>query len=454
MNNINTAIKIGFWLMLGLLGAVNAAQAESAAPQTNFNLTDLTQMVFAPDGSVWGTDTYNHRVLHLTVPDGGIIGQFGVNGKNPGQLSYPQFIALAVDGSVWVADGDLVTPLALIGKPYPVSYRLQRFKPDGTLTSYFGSPGLTLPLSTRQFAFIKEIKLAVDGSLWILDAGAYALQHYNANGSFIAQIRPITASAFIPAPGGSIWAVYDELWGADYLPTDSNWQVRHLTTEGTLIAAYPYQISQFSGGNTWITSPKQIEIAPDGSFWLAYSSALQHIKADGTLIAQLGNPPASTIPFGEIKNIMLSPDGSVWVRDTWSYYGNSNSISQININRLQNFNANGALLFASPAPSAEYIAQTATLTLRNIVIAGSSSPATYQATLHYQDKQFVLMDSGIAPPSQTHAIPAATFYPINNEGAQSVLDIPLVVVSGIPYKARLTNLGNYVFVLESLEPYY
>lgn len=454
----NRAVQIGFCLINGFLGTMQNTvfadgltakyTADQIAPKTvqTFNVTDLGEMVIAPDASIWGVDTKNHRVLHLNV-DGSIIGQFGTQGTAAGQLNNPQHIALAKDGSVWVTDGGSRSSDACLCS-YVVNYRVQHFKPDGTWVEQFGNPSLAYDIlgskhgvdAIGQFDTIYNIQIAEDGSVWVNDASNYRIQHFKANGSFINQIDhkgPATGQiGFITdmalAADGSVWLVDND-----------NQRVDHFKADSTFIRQFETKIpSEGALGELVYEGPYRIEMATDGSLWVSYYSTLQHFKTDGTLVAQYGNKNRyDPEPFSNIVDFMLEANGSVWLRDGSSA-------------RLRHYAADGSLLLVTPQPSAEYDVKQANLYLRDVILQGenvSGAGQQYQATLQYQNGQFALIDSGLID-AYNYALPKlhapAYFNPSLN-----ILEIPSVFFAGRSYKAILKHVGNYRFELQTIIPW-
>jgi len=59
----------------------------------------------ASDGSIYVADTNNHRIQRFT--SGGVfVSKWGTNGTGDGQFQYPAGVAIASDGSVYVVDTD------------------------------------------------------------------------------------------------------------------------------------------------------------------------------------------------------------------------------------------------------------------------------------------------------------------------------------------------------------
>ncbi|MEQ1636048.1 MAG: hypothetical protein ABL903_05100 [Methylococcales bacterium] len=206
------------WVKLGVLWLLLSGFQEVAHAEL-FNVFSAGDMAIAPDGSVWATDVINNRIQHRKA-DGSIIKQFGSLGKGAGQFDAPTKIALAEDGSLWIADGKKISPSNFgnvnLGNSF-YSYRLQHVKAGGTFIFQMGSEGSNL----GQFYGITDIATATDGSIWVADGGNRRLQHFNADGSLITQFKyegsllgQCNCSFNVaPATDGSVW-VADENEGS------------------------------------------------------------------------------------------------------------------------------------------------------------------------------------------------------------------------------------------------
>ncbi len=174
----------------------------------------------AADGSVWLVDIQNNRVQHYQ-PNGTFISQFGSNGTGAGQFSLPTKIALAKDGSVWVSDGSILTPLGIA----PANYRLQHFKADGTFIEQFGNQ------KSQDPSDISDIAVAADGSVWVADLNSF--QHFKTDGTAIESINSTglgsntaAATQVKVAADGSLWT------GAD------NRFIQHRSADGNILAEF------------------------------------------------------------------------------------------------------------------------------------------------------------------------------------------------------------------------
>ncbi len=252
-------------------------------------------IAIAPDGSVWVADTDNHRIQHFKA-DGTFIAQFGSQGSEAGQFQFPKGISVAADGSVWVADS--------------ANDRFQHFKADGSLIAELGSSGSKV----GQFNTPMGISVAPDGSVWLADSSNDRLQHFKADGSLIAELGSdgLLAEQFYRPLGISV-AVDGSVWVADTY----NHRIQHLKADGSLLGQFGRESGERAEAGTFLR-PKGISAAPDGSVWVADTDnhRIQHLKADGTVINVFGNKDFKRGQFYSPSDISVAHDGSVWVADT------------------------------------------------------------------------------------------------------------------------------------------
>ncbi len=104
--------------------------------------------------------------------DGSYRGAFSAFGVDPGQLASPQGVAVAPDGTVYVAD--------------TANDRVSAFAADGTFLrtvgagpSGAGQPGLSSP---------GGVAVDADASVWVTDGTFDELKHYAADGTFLGAL--------------------------------------------------------------------------------------------------------------------------------------------------------------------------------------------------------------------------------------------------------------------------
>lgn len=154
---------------------------------------DATNGVDARGGDVYIADGGHDRIVRLH-PDGTFVAAFGVTGSGPGELLFPNDVAVAPDGDVLVADSD--------------NSRIQRFTADGTFVSTFGAVG------QGPYGFNLPYRVAVDdeGQIYVSDTLNEKVKKYTADGTFLARwdgeavgpwLSPIGLDV---APDGQVYA--------------------------------------------------------------------------------------------------------------------------------------------------------------------------------------------------------------------------------------------------------
>ena len=158
------------------------------------------------DDQLLATDTGNHR-LQLMDREGNFISQVGGFGNQPGQFNEPVGLAVAPDGSIYVADtwngriqrlsADLVAAgewrveawfgQSINNKPYlavddagrvymtdPEGYRVLIFSPSGAYLNRFGQFGTDL----NSLGLPNGLAFDAGGNLWLADAGNHRVLKY------------------------------------------------------------------------------------------------------------------------------------------------------------------------------------------------------------------------------------------------------------------------------------
>ncbi len=130
----------------------------------------------APDGSLYVADSRNHRIQHLTQ-QGAVLQVWGAfadvaQGAAPGGMfNEPWGVAVAPDGSVYVTD--------------TWNHRVQKFSADGRFQLMWG----TLGQGERPDAFYGPRGIAVDerGNVFVADTGNKRIVVFDARGNYLTQ---------------------------------------------------------------------------------------------------------------------------------------------------------------------------------------------------------------------------------------------------------------------------
>lgn len=166
-----------------------------------------TGLALTPDGSLFIADTANHIIRRLS-PDGIVstfCGQPGRPGSADGPAAsatfhYPSALALAPDGTLFVADS--------------ASHTIRRIAPDGTASTLAGAPGLSGATDgfgpDARFCLPEGLALDASGNLFVADTGNHTLRLIAPSGhvSTLAGLAGIGGSADCPGADTRFVAPY------------------------------------------------------------------------------------------------------------------------------------------------------------------------------------------------------------------------------------------------------
>jgi len=133
-----------------------------------------TDVAVAPDGTVYVADGYeNSRVLKFSA-DGRLLGQWGQRGSGPGQFDLPHGIDLDSQGRVYVADRE--------------NDRVQVFDADGRFLTQWSSPAMGRPYG---------VAIAPgDGFALVVDGGEQPERGPDRSGASVVSVDGVVRQTF------------------------------------------------------------------------------------------------------------------------------------------------------------------------------------------------------------------------------------------------------------------
>ncbi len=261
-------------------------------------------IALAPDGSLYVADSRNHRIQHFSA-SGELLHSWGsfadvAQGSAPGgTFNEPWGIGVAPDGSVYVAD--------------TWNYRVQKFTPDGQFVimwGYFGQGEAPDALYGP-----RDVALDAQGRVYVTDTGNKRIVIYDQNGGYIAQFG---MAGFDPGE-------FDEQVGlaitADneiYVTDTWNQRIQVFTfDEASLQGIYlrSWEVTAWSGQS--VENKPYIAVNDKGQVFVTDPENFRVLQFSGTgeFIRAWGGYSPSSDGFSLPSGIEVDADGHVWVSD-------------------------------------------------------------------------------------------------------------------------------------------
>ena len=268
-------------------------------------LTNPHEMAIAPDGSIYVADAGNSRIQHLTA-EGALISSWGeygtANGNTaaaPGTFNDPWGIAVGPDGSVYVAD--------------TWNNRIQKFTAKGEFVKQWGVSGQ----GETPFALWGPRGIAVDaqGHVYVADTGDKRIVIYDSDGNFIAQFGSVGSD---PGQFNEPVGVALDTSGKVYITDTWNQRVQIMQPDGS--GGYtPFKSWDIAGwyGQSLENKP-YIAVDNQGHVFVTDPEGYRVLEFDdqGQFIQFWGDFGAGADGFNLPQGIVADKNGSIWVADS------------------------------------------------------------------------------------------------------------------------------------------
>ena len=212
-------------------------------------------MALDHEGNIVVVEPHYSRINHFT-PEGKLVSQWGVHGREKGQLSFPRAVAIGPDGAAYVSEFQIVERLQKFalgresvqveirgaghgpsefnraeglsldatGKLYVAdscNHRVQVFNSDGTFLREHGAPGT----ASGEFSYPYDVRVDEQGRQYVCEFGNSRVTVLDAND----QVLEIIGSAG-SAPGrfNNPWSLALDSRGNLYVADSQNHRVQKL----------------------------------------------------------------------------------------------------------------------------------------------------------------------------------------------------------------------------------
>jgi uncharacterized protein (TIGR03663 family) len=261
-------------------------------------------IAIAPDGSIYIADTENHRIQHMSV-GGETLHVWGTlspssDGTAPeGTFNEPWGIAIAPDGNVLVAD--------------TWNHRIQKFSPNGTFITSWGEFGL--PDITNGYYGPRDVVVDSIGRVYVTDTGNKRVSVHDSEGGYLFQV----------GSGGYLEGELDEPVGFDInsagnLLIADTWNLRIQSFNEIEAAIFTYNAQwSFEGwyGQS-IENKPYLAVGPEDQFCVTDPEGHRVLCFDkeGEYLFGWGSFGSGANQFNLPSGIAFDPTGAVWVVDS------------------------------------------------------------------------------------------------------------------------------------------
>jgi len=187
-----------------------------------------------------------------------------------------------------------------------------------------------------QFANPRNVALAPDGSLYVVDTNNHRIQKFDAAGNFVLAFGSQGAG---PGQFQEPWGIAVDAAGTVYVADTWNHRIQKFDAEGKFLTAWGRYASTNGQlgepGVFW--GPRGIAIDHDGNLYITDTGnkRVQKFDPEGNFLGQWGGYGIEPGQFDEPVGIVIDEKGNIYIADTWNQ-------------RIQKFDANFNFLKAWP----------------------------------------------------------------------------------------------------------
>ncbi len=262
----------------------------------------------APDGSVYVADSRNNRVQKFDAGGKLVLtwGTFGASANGqpapPGTFNEPWGVAVGPDGSVYVAD--------------TWNHRVQKFDANGQFISTWGHEGQSEAFD----ALWGPRGVAVDptGRVFVADTGNKRVVVYDANGTGLTSIgvsgKGGVEQGFLDEPVGVAVAADGTVYVAD------TWNMRIQAfkpdTTGEYVFAFEWPVDGWYGQS--LENKPYLAIDKQGRVYATDPESFRVLvfEKNGKFVTTWGEGGASNTQFGIVSGVAVNGEGQVYVADS------------------------------------------------------------------------------------------------------------------------------------------
>ena len=261
------------------------------------------------DGDIYVADSRNHRILHLAA-DGSLLHEWGTFADNAagnapiGTFNEPWGIAVGPDGSVYVSD--------------TWNHRVQKFTAAGQPITTWGQYGQPIPEAPEtQSSFWGPRGVAVDsqGRLFVADTGNKRIVAFDEDGNYLTEFG---TAGFDPGQFDEPVGVAVAGDGTVYVTDTWNQRIQSFipNEDGTLYTPLQqWDVNAWFGQS--LENKPLIDVSEDGHVFITDPEGYRVIQftSTGEFVRTWGDFGIATDEIGLAAGVAVDPSGFIWVSD-------------------------------------------------------------------------------------------------------------------------------------------
>ena len=253
--------------------AGNGTRGFADGPGNTAQFNNPYGVAFAPNGNIYVADTLNQRI-RVTNPTTGQVTTLAGTGTegfadgpgNTAQFNYPTGVAVAPNGTVYVADQG--------------NHRIRAINPTtGQVTALAGSTAgfADGPGNTAQFNFPTGVAVAPNGTVYVADQENQRIRAINPTTGQVTTLAGTGAPGFADGPGNT--AQFNNPYGVAVAPNGTVYVAEHdnhrirainpTTGQVTTLAGSNRGFADGTGTNAQFDFPYGVAVAPNGTIYVA-----------------------------------------------------------------------------------------------------------------------------------------------------------------------------------------
>jgi DNA-binding beta-propeller fold protein YncE len=261
------------------------------------------------DGDIYVADSRNHRILHIGA-DGSLLNEWGKfadqqSGDAPiGTFNEPWGVAVGPDGSVYVSD--------------TWNHRIQKFTKDGKpigMWGQYGQPSPDLPESSSYFWGPRGIAVDSQGHVFVADTGNKRIAVFDKDGKYITEFG---TAGLDPGQFDEPVGVAVAEDGTVYVTDTWNQRIQSFipSQDGTLYSPLQqWDVNAWFGQS--LDNKPFIAVSKDNHVFITDPEGYRIIEftSTGEFVRTWGDFGSGPNEIGLAAGIAVDPAGYIWVTD-------------------------------------------------------------------------------------------------------------------------------------------